>query len=107
MDNVPQQYGQGVEVTSISKVKNLTQIAKKKEEDALAAIEKAALLAKQKEAAEVSISMATDDGAIIVGSADPNTDQLGIIIPVDRLALSTQQLSKGSTLSNSKRIFNE
>ena len=46
MDNVPQQYTQALEIASVSKVKNLTAIAKKKEEDALAAA--AAAAAKQR-----------------------------------------------------------
>lgn len=46
MENVPQQFGQGIEISNISKIKNLTAIAKKKEAEAVAAAEKAALLAK-------------------------------------------------------------
>ena len=45
MDNVPQQYTQGIEIQSVSKVKNLTALAKKKEEEAAAL---AAKIAKQK-----------------------------------------------------------
>ena len=37
MENVPQQYAQGIEIASVSKIKNLTAIAKKKDEEAAAA----------------------------------------------------------------------
>ena len=45
MENVPHPLVQGLEISNVSKVKNLTAIARKKEEDAAAAELQAALRA--------------------------------------------------------------